>query len=58
VSVSRVKYVCVLLTGKWVGLGALRNSTEESPPWPVHVAATNYRDCECLCVGAGGEVLP
>lgn len=50
--------MCVDGEEKKKGGGGLRNSTEESPPWPVHVAATNYRDCECLCVGAGGEVLP
>lgn len=33
-----------------------RNSTEESTPWLVRVAATNYRDCVCVCAhrGSGG----
>lgn len=51
----RLKYVCVyvLLGERGLSMEAsrLRNSTEESPPWPVHVVATNYRDCVCVLEG-------
>lgn len=49
-------YVCAPREGLSWEASLPRNSTEESTPWLVHVAATNYRVhvrehvCERICV--------